>query len=1032
MESTIKERVLLHLGNYPDTIAEQKAPYYISQGGIAEAIDGSLSQVSRVLRKMKEEGLVNEKRNYLTHDHKRKKKTYTLTSNGSKNEKKLRRKLRKKKITVRTDDGKKEIKGAELKNHLENDDPLLYATIHSDHEGVLDLTDEEKKFSFVDREEEMRRLKEKLEGVKEDGCSIIFFVGRAGTGKTALAQKFKEYAEENGFVFLQGEAYYETSDPYLPFKKAFKGHEDFEEKLSPFSRVDLNSKSIRSISDQDTLQAERRFAFYEFTNELRKLAREEPLVIFLDDVQWADKATLQLLHYMVDNLTDSPIFFLTAYRSESVTDDHPVKELSSRLSRDKHYEELVIEPFERDDTRQMLNSGIDLTKVPTDFVDLIHRMTEGNPLFIKEFTEFLRDEEELPTNTSDYPTEDDDVEVPQIIEEVFRRRLNLHLSEKAQNIAEIGSIIGDQFHFDLIKKCLNIDELELCDGIDELLETGILKEIFEGNRFTFNHGLMSTIIYEDISKANKKMMHKIVAENIEELYDDQIEKYYSDLAHHYQRAEKLEKAIEYYINAGERAEKIYAHEDAIEMYEHALDLTEEDRVKIDLLVKLGKAHKIIGEYDSALDEFETAVEKTEEVQLKQNILSLLGETYLSKGDHEQALNTAEKGLSLSNDDQNEMMTCKLLSVKGRVYSRRRNIEKAENIFSEEKEIAEKEDNDKEKAKALHHIGSLRIFEGNNDEALDALSEAVELRKKINDQLGLSRSLNNLGIIYKNKGQFDKALDYFNQILEIQEEIGDKSGIMKTLNNLGIISKIRGDLKTALDYYDKSLEIGKKIEDKFSISMTNVNLGNIYKIQCEHEEALNHFEKAYEIQKDIDDKSGMAATLNNIGSIYQTIGDFEEALEYLNESLEIGKKIDDKSNIASSLYNLGEVHKNKEEFEKARDHYEKSLKLCEEIGNNRLNIHILCDLAEVKLESDEQESALKQAKKALKIAKNLDAIKEKGMAHESIGRIYREKGKFEEAKDEFTSAQNLYDNIGNEDDCIKLSMRRVYYSKKKIT
>jgi len=353
----------------------------------------------------------------------------------------------------------------------------------------------------------MKRLKEKLEEVEEEGCSITFLLGRAGTGKTALALKFKEYAEEKGFDFLQGKSYYETSDPYLPFKKAFQDHEYLKEDFSPFSGLNLNSTSIRPLSNQDSLQAERSFAFFEFTNEVRKLAKEEPLVIFLDDLQWADKATLQLLHYMVDNLSDSPIFFLIAYRSESVTDDHPVKNLSSRLSRDKHYDEIVIKPFKRDYTRQMLSSGVDMTQVPKDFVDLIHKMTEGNPLFIREFIELLRDEDELPTKTSDYPTDEDDIQMPRMIEEVFKRRLNLHLSEKAQNIADIASIIGDPFPFDLILQCSNMEELELFEAIDELLERSIWKEIPEDDSFTFTHGLMSAIIYEDISETKKKRMH---------------------------------------------------------------------------------------------------------------------------------------------------------------------------------------------------------------------------------------------------------------------------------------------------------------------------------------------------------------------------------------------------------------------------------------------------------------------------------------------------------------------------------------------
>jgi len=1032
MKLTIREKILLHLAKVLENEKEERGSFYVSQKGIAESIGGSLSQVSRVLRKMIDEGLVKEKRRYLEPDHKRKKKTYYLTLKGKEREKQLRENLMEKEITICTEEGKKNIKLAELNGYIEDENPILYASINISSNGILNLTKEKKKkkFTFVNRETELNKLKDELEKV-EDGCSIIFLIGRAGTGKTALALKFKEYAEEKGFSFLHGKAYYETSDPYLPFKKAFENHEAFENEFFPLPKFGLNSSSKRSVNDQESLEAERRLAFFEFTNELRKLAKEKPLVIFLDDLQWADKATLQLLHYMVDNLSDSPILFLTAYRSESITENHSIKDLSSRLSREKHYEELLIEPLERDYTRQMLNSRMDLTKVPEDFVELIHSITEGNPLFVKEFIELLENEEELPTYTSDYPTEGDDVPIPRGIEEVFKRRLNLYLSEKAKRIAEIGSIIGDQFPFDLIQKCTDMDELELCEIIDELLKRGVWEEIPEEDSFTFNHGLMSTIIYEDISEAKKKRMHKIVAEKMEELREDRIEEYHSDLGYHYKKAKKTEKAIEQYKKAGERAEKVYAHEDAIEMYEQALDLVDEEEKKIDLLQRIGSVRKILGEYDSSIEKFEDVLQISSDKQQRKRALAGLSEIFLNKGNLEKALHKAEEGLSIEEDEESKKLTCKLLAVKGSVQVIKGEYEKAKKVFSKEKKIAENINDEREIAQALHKLGSVNLTEGNYDTALESLNKAVNIREKMNDRIGLSKSLNNIGLIFNKKGEYEKALEFFKRTQKIKEETGDKAGTMKTLNNIGVVYNNRGNFKKALDCYERSLEIGEEIGDQFGLAKTYVNIGTIYyEAKNNFDKALEYLTKGYEIEEEIENLPGMASALNNMGVIYQEKGEFDRAFENHEESLRIGEKINDKGVICSSLYNMAFIYSRKGELDIALNHYEESREFCEEIENKRLALHVECGLAQVYLKLGEEEKAFSHGEKALTICQHLKAKKEKGMVHKILGKIYCESKKFDESIIEFKKALSVLEELEDEVEYHKVIYEQGVMFKKK--
>ncbi len=970
MDSTIEERILLNLSDKTVEDEEKKADYYMSQKGISEAVDGSISRVSRVLREMRKKNLVKEEKKYLKDSHSRRKKTYYLTSKGLEKKNKLRERLMEKNIKIYIKGEKKKVKVSELDNYIENQDPILYATVNSNENNIVTLSKKEKNVSFIDREEELEKLKNEFEQVKKKGCSILFIVGEAGTGKTALAKEFKKNTETLKRFFLEGRAYYKTSDPYLPFKNAFQDFKKKSDEISSFPSMEMDSTLKKFLKDKESFDAERQSVFFDFSIDLKNIAEKKPLIIFLDDLHWSDKGTLQLLNYLVDNLQDSPVFFICAFRPESITEEHPLKDLSFRLSRKHAYKEITLNSFEWEYTKDFLHSIIPSIKLPLDFVDFIQNTTEGNPLFIEEYVDLLEREEKLPINTADYPTSKDKIEPPQIVEDVFKRRLKRHLSKEGQKISSIGSVIGTDIPFKLLLRCSDMNKIKLSEIIDELIEMNIWREIPDKEVFQFTHKLMSIITYEKMSETRKKRLHEVVAKNIEDIYTDKLEEFYSDLGHHYMRAGDIEKAISYYLKAGKRAEEVYALEEAINLYKKGLSIAE-GRSERNLLENLGEVYKILGKYESAIERFELTIEKESDDEQKQRIFYKLGECFLTIGDYKKALQKANEGLSLQNEENN--LTCKLLSVKGKVFLKKGQTEKAKKTFYEERKTASNLKDEEEIARANHNISLVYMNEGNNDKAKNSLENAVQIRERSDHISSLSESLNNLGIIYERKGKMDKALEYFEKTLEIEKEIGRKSGILKALNNVGIIYNNRKNFEKALDYYQRSFKIAKKTGDK----------------------------------------PRKAATFNNIGHIYYQKGCLEKASEFHKRSLELRKKLDDKNDIAMSLNNLAVVFESKDEFQKALNHYEQSLHLTEKTGNKRLNVHVKCGMSEIYIKLEEYKKANELIENARYLANELGSKKEKGTVYKSLGKFYRENKNYDKSKQYLKKAKNLFEEINDE-------------------
>jgi len=1024
MDTNIKERILLHLDNYAHKNLKRKTSYYVSQKGISESVSGSRSRVSRILRDMKKDNLVKIKKKYINNNENRKQNAYYLTNKGKKKVSNLKNKLKKKKVKVQIDNEIKKLKIEQLMDKISSENPLLDISVKLKNKDILNIKNKNNmnKIDFVNRTKEFNRLKTKLEEVKDGNTRALFISGEAGCGKTTLVMKFKDYIKEQNISFLNGRAYTESSDFYLPLKNAFRDYENKDEySLNSILELNMEKKEMKKIDDSKVAQASKRSVFFDFKEEIKKITKDEPIVLFIDDLQWADNATIDLINYLIHNLDDAPILFICAYRSEVIEKKHKTKDVINRLSRYDKFETMTVEPFNWKNTKKMIDALINTNKSPQNFIDLIYDRSEGNPLFIKEFIELLEDENLLPVHTSEYPTKKRELEIPQLIEGVLKRRAEIHLSDKALNVAQVGSVIGEEIPFELLYQSLNINEVELLDTIDELLELKIWDE--NENRYIFSHDLISEVIYDDLPSIKKQRLHKIIAENIITLYEDKISNYYSEIAFHFERANENDKAVKNYLKAGEEALNLYAFEDAIEIYEKALDLCKECD-NIEILRKLAEANKIIGNYEDAIDHFYHILENADDDSIRLNSRIKLGSIFINQGKFEKALEMAEDGLN--EHDLKDNFYCKLKSIKGQVYTRRGIYDKAKEMYSEEKKIAENIKDDEELAQSLHHLGAVDIHKGNLESAKRYLKKSAEIREKIEDKIALAESFNNLGIAYEKEGNYDKAFEYFKRTLKIEKKIGNEPNIMKTLNNMGIYSKIKGNIEEALEYYNESLSIAKKINDKPGMAKLNVNIGIIQGSIGNQKKALEHLKKALDIQEKIEDRPGMAGTLDNIGTIYQHKGNFEKALDFHERSLQVGKEIGDKNSIGSSLYNIGSVSDKKGNFKKALNHYEESLNIINKTGNRRLKTYIFTGFSETYIHLQKYDKAEENAKKALQISKSIGLNNGLAATKRYIGKINIQTNSLEKAENELKEALELL-----EDSIEKSEKFKIYYEMSKI-
>lgn len=1013
VSTTVKERILIHLQPYFQYRTEDQVPYELSQPGIADAVGVSRPHLSQEIRKVikADTGLIEEEIKRVK-GLKRKRKVYFLTTKGVREAKVLLNRFKDKEITVLTSKGKKKVKLGEIDQHIRGENPLLTAISRVDEEGTLDLSKEEEidEDIFIDREEEIKELLRNLEAVKQKGGRVLFIVGESGIGKTRLMERFKESVTKNGFDLLSGRAYFESSDPYLPFKKIFDEYVKDNKTDAP-KLLSYHNRFGHRAEDRRMLNSQRMATFFEITQDLKTMAEDQPLVLFLDDLQWADAVTLQLIHYLSENLGDSKILLVGAFRPQDVKMNELLREICQRLRRDENFNQIKLKPLKWKHTKKIITGMLGVQDVPGRFVRMIHKLSEGNPLFIKECIKGLLEDGNLDPHKNRYPEDPNKINIPRIIIDIIDRRFD-HLSDETRRLLHLGAVIGEEIPFELLLRCSGLNELDAFDHIDILLGTNIWEEDPEEEAFKFSHALVHLAAYKSVPNIKRRHLHNKVAESIEVLYESSIEEHYSDLAKHFEYGQRIEDAMEYYFNAGKHAEVLYAQEDALEMYKKALDLCDKlSSVDCTMLMEsIGDVHSVLGNFSSSRTYYDKILNENCDKKVEQRAYRKLARTWERQGEFSVAIDLVDKGLKVGGEKDKEEM-CKLYEVKGWALMQLGELDDAMEMFEQTKRLSKELGDEDLQGDSNHNLGTLFIFKGMFEKAYQHLKEAVSIREASGNTHDLAKSLNNIAGVYKSKGNIKKAMEVYERSYELQEEIGDMDGMAGALANLGTLQYLHEDLKSAEENFTQAREIFDNIGDKRGVAMTINNLGVVYMEFGEFDTALSYQREGLSLRQEMGDRQGEAMSYGMMSSILLLKGELENAESYTRKGLKIFEDMGDMNGIALAGGILGDILLEKGNIDEAIQHYEKSYDMQNAIGQRFENIGNCSRLSEAYLLSGELKRSKTYLDEGLSIAKRAGADYGYTVCHRVKGMLLRKEGKVEESIGILEDVESKLEEIG---------------------
>ena len=469
---------------------------------------------------------------------------------------------------------------------------------------------------FVGRDREKELLTSQLNAVTHEGTRRIVFVGgEPGIGKTALATEFACFARQSGATVLYGRADEDFCAPYQPWAEALShlvvhASRNLLASLSPFSEplvqmiprlaARLGPPELPATTDSE---AARYVWFGAVQGMLQAAGHTTPLVLILDDMQWADVPSLRLLRHIVTTEEATRLLVVAIYREFGETTIHPLAQLLGDAQRMTNAKRIDLQGLTDLELQHMMEgaAGHRLEEEGLRLRDALLVETDGNPFFVNEMLQHLADTGSIYQRGERWLTSTQLREqgLPISVREVIGQRV-ARLGDLARRVLSSASVIGREFDYALLAATCDIDDEDLLNVIDLSIDAQLI--VSSGpDRYRFVHALIEHTVYDSIAPTRRAHIHRKIAQLIEGRADGTSNTRSIELAHHWSQSNDPEcmiKAAMYARAAGDEALHHLAPDDALQWYIRALNYlgdSADEELRCRLLIGIGTAQNQTGD-----------------------------------------------------------------------------------------------------------------------------------------------------------------------------------------------------------------------------------------------------------------------------------------------------------------------------------------------------------------------------------------------------------------------------------------------------
>jgi len=794
---------------------------------------------------------------------------------------------------------------------------------------------------LIGRKAELEQIRRMAARARSGQLQLLFIEGELGLGKSRLAAEMvREWISEGNVAYGGKFISYGQQIPYQGWREVLSGIFGLTSALSPrqqlarlktglaylappegqpnywLDRLPLLTDMLSlEVAENDftrhlSSKLRRNNSFSLIEAILRRQLEKGPVLVLLEDIQWADELSLALTSYLVKRLADRPLFVALAYRPAAEAALAPLAGL--RESADSHT--FYLEPLTTQESLDLIRMALGHKSLAPEAEEIILQRAQGNPFFLQEISRAIADVVDNPKKWGSDLSENFDL--PHTLQDVILSRVD-RLSESEKLTLKIASVIGTTFQRSLLSDIhpMRDTQLQLSHQLASLENEKLVRLEIPAPKweYVFRNLIAQEVVYEGLLLSQRRQLHGAVGAALEALAPDEVER----LAYHYSRSDNIEKALQFLKLAAHKAHREYANQTAINLYSEILAILadpERNGSMIstdywDILFERTRLYNLTGQRDEELEDLGTlgiVAEALQDQYRRAMAAKQWVHLYETSGDYDSGLEVIERAVSLALEAGDERLVGEGYNQWGKLLYLRGDYKTAHDYLQQALLIAQRHQNLNAQADCLNNLGLVAHYQADFDVALYLFQEAIDSWRKSGDRLGLGNSLCNLGQVYYDLGQLLAAQHHYHESLALHRTIGDRAGEALAQHNLGKIERSLGNYERAEQLFNEALAFYQSIGDRHREAHSLAHLGFLYCRRAEYERAMGALEVALELFRELQDPWGLSKALSYYSWTLHDQDRWREAQEAITEAVRIGRESKQEIALVEDITLMGRI------------------------------------------------------------------------------------------------------------------------------
>lgn len=708
-----------------------------------------------------------------------------------------------------------------------------------------------------------------------DRPGLVLITGDAGIGKTRVLAELAWHARERGLLVLAGGCY--EAEGRLPFGALHDALLDYmEAQTDEVLQVHLGGlmpelgRVVPELRDRFpdlpeghvvNLEEQRPRIFWAITRAFERISEVQPLVLLLDDLQWADDTTVELLHYLTRQSQLDRMLIVGAYRPRESSVSADLEHLLAHGTRGAPVCGSDLQPMDLADLTAVLGVRLGGACAP-GLARAVHERSGGNSFFALEIIELLRQQgqlERVSTEKGDnwILKEGSEIELPTAVRVTVAQRLK-GLDPEVVDVLRLAAVAGRRVAYTTLTDLWEAGERSLLSALDTALSSQILEE--SGTGYTFRHPVLQDVVYRELSAAHRAWLHARVAGSLEEMYGMSADEHASELAYHFVAGGRDgARSLHYLVLAADAAVRASAWQEGLHAYRTALQYADTDRTVADIQEHIGGVLKVLGRYDDALlalDDAMARYERMGDLQRVGVVAAVSVHVHALRGSWEEGRVLATRVIGQLNQ----------LSPTSGEHAR---------------------------TLADLYLALTYLYDSDLEQRLHETGRAADLARAVRDSGLLARAEMRRSFMLYALRRFDEAQEAIEALIPIAEEVRDTSTLRFAVDILADIHKLDGRFEACLHGRERALAYAEERPDEPHWIMVGLaQLAESRFLLGDWAEARVLYERAVQMSRVYPAPHYAAFALLGLGALDLAEGRWEEATDLIEMCIADAERTND--------------------------------------------------------------------------------------------------------------------------------------------